>query len=44
MSVMAPPASHAAKNHVAVPACAAISAGDRKMPAPTTIATATMTT
>jgi hypothetical protein len=41
---MAPPASHAAKNHVADPAWAAISDGDRKIPAPTTIATATITT
>ena len=41
---MNPPASHAVKNLVAEPAFSAMTAGERKMPAPTTIATATITT
>ena len=43
-SEIRPPAIQAAKNQVDEPALAAISAGERKIPAPTTMATATMTT
>jgi len=43
-SEMKPPAIQAPKNHGAEPALSATSAGERKMPAPTTMATATMTT